>query len=493
MATQFSEQQTQGLEAASKRIAEGSANQTDIANVNYAKSKGWSPLAAYTPKAEGTIDTSKLSETKINESDLGSSKTGMDDFAKVLASAGGSSIDRFIMDTLEQQRKVAEQEKNLQQQRYDEAMTGVKESQKMATQLTEQTARKREELDARIKELNSLQDQIRYNEEKYKTEIGIEESKPILASAIDGNKTIISKQFAAQTAGLYARAAIIKDNIELAGNIFNDYFNKTNQLNQQQANTYNSLLGLANNNIISLKKEEKDAINSKLNILQDEQAEINAKKDSINKMIMSNPAAFAAAKITPDMSYEQIISKMSTPQSVNAIADVNFVAELRNTYPDAGIVLTDTAAQAQMKLAKSAIYREKTRIPSAGGGGETAPMIAPSTDLEPLLSLDPTTGLYGANPEIIATIYGQAQRPAILQAANEEARKRNEAIKQEKLRKEQAATTPKKEWKGLIPETSYGGKSYLPEAIGETIYKFSPIGLGEKAYKSTAEFIYGKK
>lgn len=81
------------------------------------------------------------------------------------------------------------------------------------------------------------------------------------------------------------------------------------------------------------------------------------------------------------LSYEEFIKRGGKPDFSNAHLitpgseeDRAFVAKMRETYPDAGIVPTDTTEQATAKIKKSAIYRKDTYIAPVGGytGAKTA-------------------------------------------------------------------------------------------------------------------------
>lgn len=81
---------------------------------------------------------------------------------------------------------------------------------------------------------------------------------------------------------------------------------------------------------------------------------------------------FRAAGVT---SFEEAYARsLVTDIDMNKIMERGSIQNLMNSYPDAGITLTDTLSSAQAKLSGSRIYNEQVRPPSTGGGGGLTPL-----------------------------------------------------------------------------------------------------------------------
>jgi len=118
--------------------------------------------------------------------------------------------------------------------------------------------------------------------------------------------------------------------------------------------------------ILDIGKDEKDAVDNQITMIEDELAESEAAKDEIKKIIYDDPSMAEIAGINLTDTVEEIASKVAEYDRV-----YGGVTEMREDYPDAGIVSTDTTEQANAKLQNSAIYRKKVRIAPTGGGAGT--------------------------------------------------------------------------------------------------------------------------
>lgn len=129
----------------------------------------------------------------------------------------------------------------------------------------------------------------------------------------------------------------------------------------------------------------------------------------------SDPAEFFRdAGVT---SFQDAYSRgLVTDVSAQRLADIGYVSQLRAKYSDAGIAFSDTASDAEAKVARnSKIYREETRPPQyAGGSGPGTlagtPIIDKSTDsgVRSILLSRPGDGGWGDAYKAVADKFGKA-------------------------------------------------------------------------------------
>ena len=119
---------------------------------------------------------------------------------------------------------------------------------------------------------------------------------------------------------------------------------------------------MSENKVISLKADEKEAVNNQMIMLQNEITQMEANKDKILELMLNYPEAIIKGKVTITDSYEDAISKI-TP-FLGEIADKEYVKDIMGKYPDANILPSDSLAVAQAKLKTSKIYQEQVRAPS---------------------------------------------------------------------------------------------------------------------------------
>ena len=264
---------TTGLNEAYLRKLQGTANATDIANLNYAQSKGWTyqppaPTAAptipagYQPISGAQYNTRALQQANFsNIQPIGNTLYGIPKVAKSLTSdqlTGGTPS--IPTDTLPYQTSpqatiagANSYMTNLQtdlaaeQARQRELENRLMTSQTTANDLLAQIGGKgqeyRSELEkynytANVGQLQEINKQIAAKTAEFQNAIAAQEGRIASASSIYGRQALLQRQQAAEVAGLSAIAQALQGNITLAQNTAKDaidvkYEPLENQLQQQ--------------------------------------------------------------------------------------------------------------------------------------------------------------------------------------------------------------------------------------------------------------------
>jgi len=317
---------TTGLNEAYLRKLQGTANATDIANLNYAQSKGWTyqppaPTAAptipagYQPISGAQYNTRALQQANFsNIQPIGNTLYGIPKVAKSLTSdqlTGGTPS--IPTDTLPYQTSpqatiagANSYMTNLQtdlaaeQARQRELENRLMTSQTTANDLLAQIGGKgqeyRSELEkynytANVGQLQEINKQIAAKTAEFQNAIAAQEGRIASASSIYGRQALLQRQQAAEVAGLSAIAQALQGNITLAQNTAKDAINvkyepMENQLKQQlqQINfIYNDLS----------RADQKRADAQKL-VLEERARELEEQKTTENNI--SNIALTAAQK-----------------------------------------------------------------------------------------------------------------------------------------------------------------------------------------------------
>lgn len=264
---------TTGLNEAYLRKLQGTANATDIANLNYAQSKGWTyqppaPTAAptipagYQPISGAQYNTRALQQANFsNIQPIGNTLYGIPKVAKSLTSdqlTGGTPS--IPTDTLPYQTSpqatiagANSYMTNLQtdlaaeQARQRELENRLMTSQTTANDLLAQIGGKgqeyRSELEkynytANVGQLQEINKQIAAKTAEFQNAIAAQEGRIASASSIYGRQALLQRQQAAEVGGLAAIAQALQGNITLAQNTAKDAINvkyepMENQLKQQ--------------------------------------------------------------------------------------------------------------------------------------------------------------------------------------------------------------------------------------------------------------------
>lgn len=164
--------------------------------------------------------------------------------------------------------------------------------------------------------------------EKESLQLGLtmEANRVAPMSIIGRRQNVLQEQGAARIGALAAIGQVYEGDMERAQALASFVMNAVNSDRTNQINTYEKLIDLAEKNIVNLKKDEKDAINTQINFLSGLIEQTNKNKDDVLKLIMDNPDAALKGKVnltdTPTQAVAKILPYLAPgvdPKSINIV------------------------------------------------------------------------------------------------------------------------------------------------------------------------------
>lgn len=137
-----------------------------------------------------------------------------------------------------------------------------------------------------------------------------EESRPVRMGLLTGRSAELKKQGLAHVGALQSTAEIIKGNIDLARAYADDSLAAIKEDNAEKNRALSTLLDMANAKVTSLTSDEKSAIKSRMDLLQEESKNIQKNKDDVFELAQKYPSAFSKSNVTFTDTREQALAKM---------------------------------------------------------------------------------------------------------------------------------------------------------------------------------------
>ncbi len=157
-----------------------------------------------------------------------------------------------------------------------------------------------------------------------------EADRPARMKFVTGSESTLQKQGLATIGALQGTAAVIKGNVELAKSFADSTIDAITADNKTSFDALNTLLDLANNDLIQLGKDEKDIIDKRLTTLEDEATRIQTNKDAVTDLMIKYPKAFLAGGVTLLDSKESALQKMMPTMAADEKA--KFDADIAASY-----------------------------------------------------------------------------------------------------------------------------------------------------------------
>ncbi|MFA5130675.1 MAG: hypothetical protein WC477_07255 [Patescibacteria group bacterium] len=178
-----------------------------------------------------------------------------------------------------------------------------------------QDARKAQEdrfqVDAQIKTLTDIQQKISSETDALNQGMIYEESRPVRATLIQGRSYELQKQGLARIQSLQSQAAIVNKNIDLAKSFADGWAADAAADIADQKSALETLLNLESSRLITLEKDEKDTIASRMAALDAEATRLQTNKDSIFELMKTYPDSATKAGVTFLDTPEEAIAKMA--------------------------------------------------------------------------------------------------------------------------------------------------------------------------------------
>lgn len=177
-----------------------------------------------------------------------------------------------------------------------------------------------------------------------------EKDRPARMKFITGSESTLMKQGLATIGALQGTAAVIKGNLDLAKSFGDATIAAITQDNETSFKALTTLLDLANNDLVSLKSEEKTLINDRLSAIETENTRIQTNKDDVLKLMTDYPRAFLAGGVTLLDSKETALGKMLPQMAADETAKFNAsITPKASTTTDKDGPAADKAQLLQLK------------------------------------------------------------------------------------------------------------------------------------------------
>jgi hypothetical protein len=383
---------TQGLSEAYQRKQNGTANSTDLSNLDYATKNGWkytqAPAAVpapinqpSAPALNNKIDSSTLS-FGVNNSNVGSQLPKSNDLAV------GLYADRSLKDATQQQsdlQKTLDQEKaqrikdnqtqltdlqnkeNTQIDNYDtinkplvDKATGIYSSMLDSIKSTNYS-------DLVQQKLGLTNDIVNYSK-MMKEDLDASAASPGLASITTGRANAIKENYTSKIAIAQAASSAIDGNFNLAFDIMDKGASAIQNLTTDRINFINTVKSLFDSKINTLTTEQKTLLDQAQTDAQTKLNNLQTNKDTIMSVMQTNPIIANKAGLALTDTPEQTTQKLNsfyvknpqyTPQNQA------WIKEAMDKYLDAGITQNDSLSTVQSKLVNSQSFRSEIMRNSA--------------------------------------------------------------------------------------------------------------------------------
>lgn len=336
----------QELQAAQQRIASGSGNNIDKANVNYAYKTGLLKRVEVnnTPKIQPPLELGDVS-SGLTTDDFKTSMvdpknvipdTSTQDFAfrTQLANYTNNAfdgIDQQLANLNNQLLEYKQKEIEREQAEKDRLATEYETAGQISLYDKGEELMERFQVEANLKLMQDLQKQ---GLDAYKTvqnAVDSYDSSTFLTSVVSGRKNQLVRQGLNVITSIQATAEIVKGNIDTGMDYVDQMVGYLDADRATQLNTYGSLLSLSNNKLITLKKDEKELIKANMDALKKEGERIQKDKDKVFDIYVADPYLANKASVYFTDTPKEAIEKISNFLIENPSYNIDMIKELTTT------------------------------------------------------------------------------------------------------------------------------------------------------------------
>ena len=247
-----------------------------------------------------TIPTNIFPETKENPT------ATMLNFADVTA----NNINSVIMNLQQQLLATTQKQQELAKQQLENAKAGIQNP----TGETAEEAKNRVLAEQQIKEKNdtltAIMNDINNAKQAVMAGIQLEGGRIAPLTVIGRRQNLLQEQANARLGALSSAASVIQGDLDNAWKMAEVSLNAINQDRTEKLNSYNTLLDLANRDLINLNNKEMNLINSEIETMQAAIKEAENKKDAVMNLIVQNPKAAVLGKVNLTDDIETAVQKM---------------------------------------------------------------------------------------------------------------------------------------------------------------------------------------
>lgn len=206
---------------------------------------------------------------------------------------------------------------------------------------------------------SEIQQRIVDTQSALETGLIYEKDRPARMKFITGAESTLKQQGLATIGALQGTASVIKGNIEIAKSIIDSTISAINTDNERSFKALTTLLDLANNDLVSLTKEEKEIIDSRISSIETAATDLQAKRDSAIELMTKFPRAYHNGGVTLLDSYETALQKMLPVMAADETAKFEADLAAKNRVGTEGGA--DKLSAAELSALKAEMLDLKTR------------------------------------------------------------------------------------------------------------------------------------
>ena len=204
------------------------------------------------------------------------------------------------------------------------------------------------QLDTKIQQLTDIQNKIVSAQSALDQGMIYEGDRPVRLELISGRSATLKAQGMATIGALQATAQVIQGNINMAYSYADATINALKMDNERSIKALDTLLGLANEDLVILKKEERDLVEQRMKNLEKGIDQVQANKEKITDLLVKYPNAALKGSInyldTPEQAIIKMLPTLSQEDQIRLALD-----------------------QVKLEQAKFNLAQDKAK--GAGGGG----------------------------------------------------------------------------------------------------------------------------
>lgn len=314
------------IEQATTRNAQGDIFWKEGVDINKIPPAANGTGALTPPKTTDPLSTDNASTSGVNMSSGGLDST----FGRQQTEAAGKylvGIQSTIDGLLATQQKMYEDQKKEAEIKVGSLMDRLRANLD-GTQYKKQLDRDRQlfEVEKNINTLNVIREKLSGATSALESGLIYEEGRPVRMSLLTGRMSELKKQGIAQINALSSAAEVVKGNIDIARAYADDSLNAIKADNAEKNAALNTLLDLENAKLIKLTAAEKDTIDSRRKLLEDESARLEKDKDSLFDLAVKYPSAFAQGGVSflddPATALKKMLPKMAADEKQQYDLDI---------------------------------------------------------------------------------------------------------------------------------------------------------------------------
>uniref|UniRef100_A0A6H1ZSZ1 Putative peptidase n=1 Tax=viral metagenome TaxID=1070528 RepID=A0A6H1ZSZ1_9ZZZZ len=224
---------------------------------------------------------------------------------------GGSSIDNAIMNFFVKQQELASKQLAIaeeQQAGLQEQLVGAMTT---STQDALNATLEQFQITQKMQALNDIKEQMLKKQEALSLGVQQEEDRIAPMTIIGRRQQKLRDQTAGELSALAVAGQVLQDDLTMAQALADMSFQAMQQDKQNQISAFEFLLSMNNQEVIRLRADEKESMNTQISLIREQIAKAEANQDQVFSMIASNPIAAQKGGVSFTDTREEALAKMT--------------------------------------------------------------------------------------------------------------------------------------------------------------------------------------